>query len=229
MKRNPKLRDKLKLVGDKYVAEVDMYFEIPVMFENHDLIVNGDTTSLIGSFAMVVPSLKQYAVFNMAVLLTITYDELSVAEKDGMRYYRYSFKKGQTVFPNKSAVKRGGVLYSIMNLYLFHSNQPWFLTIADLFALLNGSSYYAGINTDSKPEIIELFIALAARDGTNLDTLFKNRKKPDSPLKWVSLADVTFLKSTFAMITNNNQAKGMSGALVATPNEPSAIEKVVRA
>ena len=228
MKRNPRLREQLIRSGKGFKAGVDLIFELPVLFEKHGLVVNGDITSIIGSFAMIAPKLKQYAVFNMVTMLPINPKELTVVEKDGIKYYNYLFDKGQVVFPSSEVIQRGGVLYSIMNLYLFHSNQPWFLTTVDLFNLLNSSSHYAKINTDASPEINEVFIALAARVKGKLDTLHKNGG-PNAKLEWVSLADVAFLKSMFAKITNNYQAQGMVSALISEPNKPSNIERVVRA
>lgn len=228
MKRDGRVRELVTEKKGGYITKEELIIEIPMMFEKHGLVVNGDHTSVVGSYALKCPKKGIYGVSNMPTLIEITPKELLVVEVEDVKYYNYVFPKGSTIFPSTNVVQRGGTLYSIMNLYLFHNNQPWFLTITDLFNLLNNSSYYAKINTDSTPEINELFIALAARVQGDLDTLYKNGK-PSAKLQWVSLADVTFLKSLFAKIVNNYQAKGTVSALLSKPNEPSAIERIARA
>ena len=223
MRRNVKLKDKLTIKNGQVYSSESFKMYIPEVFKKYGLFTIGDDILAAGIFLMLYGD--DYILSNIPSVLTIYPKSFTTVNFNGTKCIELDMQKGK-VF-DEAAIKTPDVAGVLINIFLFHSNHPWWLTDDDLYHLLCGCTKYSGISIDESPEILELFIALAARTVKDDDVLFKNGPT-GKKLRWVPLYDVNYLYSIFAKITNNYQDAGMVSSVISKANKPSPIEVAIR-
>jgi hypothetical protein len=224
MKRNSKLASNFSVANGMVSSKKPFKLYIPEVFKKYDLFTQGDDILCAGSFLMLFDN-DEYLLSNIPGVLTIYPESFTKVDFKGTPCFEFNMPKGK-VF-NELAIKTADVAAIFINIFVFHSNHPWWLTDLDLYKLLCGCTKYSGIGVDSSPEILELLIALASRTVKDDSILYKNGDK-GTKLQWVPLYDVNYLYSTFAKITNNYQNAGMVSAVISKTNKPSPIEAAIR-
>lgn len=227
LKRNQKyILDNIKETDGQFVTTKKMRIEVPKDFEDVDLVVTGERTYVVGSFAIIMED-STYAVFSVNAMCELAEYTMSVKKYGDREYYVFSFDAGKPFIKSSTALRDGNVTYNLFKYYVLRAKVPWYINYVDVAMAFDTATSNSGLNIDERPEVLEVMVSLATRDPKDDTMPFRLSKAKRA--RFVPLGNINYgAGTTFHRIVGNYQEQGLISSLVRTSTSSSGVEEVVR-
>jgi hypothetical protein len=150
-------------------------------------------------------------------------------------YYTFTFREMEVVVSYNRLVLNNQLPYLILDEIVNRGNVPPYYSYRDIGTILDSGKMYSGVDYSERQDVIQMFIALLARDSANPEQYYRHAIKDYKYMdehnpEYVSLYSVSFAaSSTFSKLLGAYFSEGVNSSLITDNTEVDRIEALIRA
>ena len=231
-----KVRNSLKVLPDKsVVTTTGCSIYIPETFRSKQLLSFSESVSLVGHFAMVLPT-GEFSSTMIPSFFRSKPAEITTVEIDGTGYYCFKYLPGNRVFETTDLLKDNILLYYLFEEILARGRIPWYYDYLTLGKFFHYHRKYTGTSLVPTPSVGEMIIGLIARLDSDRTRPLREVLKTPADLKktygysFIPMRNVEYGASdTASKLVGNYAAEGMDAAIVNPSTKVRPVESLLRA